>query len=258
METEMKNSGKFILLCAMLSTFTMTNPIFAQQNQKKQVNKISDVREERRKVMNIKVEATTQDAGKPIQKAKITSNDNIQTLLENRQSFRDFAEGDSLNARELAAILWCANGTNREGKGRTAPSALAMNLIDIYVFNKSGVYKWDPVSSTILPISSADMRIETGMQEFVQNAALNLVMVFDSKKIEKQKPDMELEKDKAAIYAAIEAGAISENIYLTCAALNLGTVVRGSFDNDKILNILQLMPENCSVICAQSIGRMPK
>ena len=167
----MKNSGKFILLCAMLSTFTLTNPIFAQQNQKKQVNKISDVREERRKVMNFKVEATTQDAGKPIQKAKITSNDNIQTLLENRQSFRDFAEGDSLNARELAAILWCANGTNREGKGRTAPSAFAMNLIDIYVFNKNGVYKWDPVSSTILPISSADMRIETGMQEFVQNAA---------------------------------------------------------------------------------------
>ena len=108
------------------------------------------------------------------------------------------------------------------------------------------------------PNAEPILRIETGMQEFVQNAALNLVMVFDSKKIEKQKPDMELEKDKAAIYAAIEAGAISENIYLTCAALNLGTVVRGSFDNDKILNILQLMPENCSVICAQSIGRMPK
>ena len=54
-----------------------------------------------------------------------------------------------------------------------------------------------------------------------------------------------------ASYANV--GFISQNIYLFCAANSLGTVVRGSFDNEKLRKAMRLEDGEVIILC-QTVG----
>ena len=51
----------------------------------------------------------------------------------------------------------------------------------------------------------------------------------------------------------VDCGFISQNIYLYCASVGLGTVVRGSFNGDELAKILKL-DEKQKVVLTQIIG----
>ncbi len=60
--------------------------------------------------------------------------------------------------------------------------------------------------------------------------------------------------DEARINAAcVNAAFIAQNVYLFCASEGLSCVVRGSFDGDKLQEIMQLGNDKVSVL-AQSVG----
>jgi nitroreductase len=122
--------------------------------------------------------------------------------------------------------------------------------IDVYVALPEGVYLYDAKAHELKPVLAGDHRQDTGMQDFVGTAAVNLIYVADQTKMSKGSAD-----DKT-LYSAADAGFIAQNVYLFCASQDLACVVRGSIERDKLARTLQLRVDQ-KIILAQSVG-IPK
>ena len=149
----------------------------------------------------------------------------------------------------LSNLLWAAYGVNRPGSGkRTAPSAVNLQEIDIYVAMPEGLYLYDAKLHLLTPVLAGDIRAKTGTQGFVKNAAINLIYVADFSRMERMKSD-----ELKAFYSAADTGFISQNVYLFCASEGLSTVVRGMIDRPNLAKVMGLDPHQ-KIILAQSVG----
>ncbi|MDD5491901.1 MAG: SagB/ThcOx family dehydrogenase [bacterium] len=167
----------------------------------------------------------------------------IQALRE-RKSSREFS-GKELSLQSISDLLWAANGINRPDSGhKTAPSAMNMQEIDIYLAKADGLYLFDARQNILLPIAGEDIRALTGQQPFVKEAPLNLIYVADMGKTSGKDADF---------YAGTDTGFISENVYLYCASAGLATVVRGLIDKPVLAKAMKLRP-NQKIILAQTVG----
>ena len=86
-----------------------------------------------------------------------------------------------------------------------------------------------------------------GKQDTGTTATPNIVIVADTNRMDPADDNRQLAT------ASINAGYISENIYLYCAATGLGTVARGSFDA-KVLTTLLSLKDNQMIILCQTVG----
>ncbi len=119
--------------------------------------------------------------------------------------------------------------------------------IDIYVATADGLYLYDAKGHVLNPILSEDIRAMTGRQDYVKDAAINLIYVADYAKMGTST------KEDKDLYSAADTGFISENVYLYCASEGLATVVRGSIDRQALAKAMKLRPDQ-KVILAQSVG----
>ncbi len=185
---------------------------------------------------DISLPAPDMKGGKPL----------METLRE-RRTERDFSS-DPLSTQQLSDLLWAASGINRPEEGlRTSPTARNCQEIDIYVAMASGLYMYDPKGNALVNISGDDIREATGMQPFVKEAPVNLILVLDRDKASSL-------GEKTDFYAACDTGYISQNVYLYCASEGLATVARGWFD-EKALSLAMKLPENKKAVLAQTVGR---
>ena len=162
----------------------------------------------------------------------------LMEALNKRQSIRSYTH-QAIDNQTLSNLLWAAWGYNRDNK-RTAPSALDKQEIDLYVVLPSGAYLYDAKGNKLVLVTGEDVRKTVGApQEFSQNAPLNIVLVSD-----KTKGDH-----------AMNAGYISQNIYLFCASEGLGTVARGGFKADDIRKALNLS-QNQKPVLVQPVGKV--
>jgi SagB-type dehydrogenase family enzyme len=174
----------------------------------------------------------------------------LMQCLKERHTSRDFSL-EALPPQTLSNLLWAAWGINRPENGhRTAPSAMNWQEMDVYVALPEGVFLYDAKSNELKPVLAGDHRKDTGMQDFVGTAAVNLIYVADQTKMSKGSAD-----DKT-LYSAADAGFIAQNVYLFCASQDLACVVRGSIERDKLARTLQLRADQ-KIILAQSVG-IPK
>jgi SagB-type dehydrogenase family enzyme len=168
--------------------------------------------------------------------------------IKERKSSRDFSE-KALSLQDLSNVVWCANGINRPETGqRTSPSAMNRQDIDVYAVLKEGIYLYEAKKHQLVPVLSGDYRKNTGMQDFVGTAPLNLVYVSDTSKLGSGG-----DRENMVMTAAIDAGHCSQNVYLYGAAANLAVVVRGYIDKAKMAEIMKLKPEQM-IIIAQTVG----
>ncbi len=171
----------------------------------------------------------------------------LMEALQVRQSTRDFS-GKELSLQVLSDLLWAAFGVNRPESGkRTAPSARNWQEIDIYVAFEKGLYLYNAASHSLNPVLSKDVRAQTGMQDFVGTAPVNLVYVADFSRMGNASDDQK------RMYAAADTGFIAQNVYLFCASAGLGTVVRGALDREELARAMELAP-GLHVTFAQTIG----
>ncbi len=63
----------------------------------------------------------------------------LMEALSLRQSVREMS-GREIPLNTLSNLLWAAQGVNREDGKRTAPSAMNMQEIDVYVYTSRAVY----------------------------------------------------------------------------------------------------------------------
>ena len=167
-------------------------------------------------------------------------------VLKNRKSTREFGP-QKLSSQTLSNLLWAAFGINRPDGHRTAPSAMNWQEVSIYVATAEGVYLYDAQPHALKPVLAGDLRAATGTQDYVKDAAVNLVYVSDMSKTSR------VTAAEAEKYTAADVGFIAQNVYLYCASEGLAVVVRGSIDRPALAKTLKLPPQQ-QIILAQSVG----
>lgn len=171
----------------------------------------------------------------------------LMDALQRRQSQREFRP-EALAPQQLSDLLWAAAGINRtEHGGRTAPSAMNAQEVDLYVALPQGLYRYAPQRHVLQLIKAEDVRRVTGYQDFVDSAALDLIFVADHTRMKL------VPAAQRTAYASVAAGAMAQNVYLYCAAVGLATVVRAWFDRDALTQALGLTPDQ-QLLLTQTVG----
>ena len=170
----------------------------------------------------------------------------LTAALKLRRSTREYSDRP-LSAQMLSDLLWAAFGINRPSGDRTAPYWRHVMVIDIYAVMADGVWLYEPKAHTLLPHMNADIRAQTGLQDFVATAPLNLVYVAHGERM------TDVSAEDRRLYASVDAAFIGQNVYLYCASEGLGSVFRGAVDYPKLGRALQL-PESQFVTFAQTVG----
>jgi SagB-type dehydrogenase family enzyme len=199
----------------------------------------------------IKLPPPQTEGGKPLMQA-----------LKLRQSTRGgFGPDVKLSMQVLSNLLWAADGVNRTGGHRTAPSAADWQNIDIYVTTADGLFLYDPLQHVLKVISKVDVRATAGLdgagamkQDFVKTAPLNLIYIADLAKAQfGGKPMKEVEDS----WSFANVGFIAQNVYLYCASEGLACIVRAMVDKDAIAKTLNLRPDQ-RVILSQTVAHFKK
>jgi nitroreductase len=170
----------------------------------------------------------------------------LMEALAARYSSREFAR-DPLSMQMLSNLLWAAYGINRAGGGRTAPSALNAQEIDVFVALPAGAYRYDAAANRLDLVAASDLRSVTGYQDFVDEAPLDLVYVADHTRMGLV-PVAQRES-----FASAAAGAIAQNVYLFAAGNGLATVIRAWIDRAAIADALGLTHDQ-QVLLSQTVG----
>ena len=170
----------------------------------------------------------------------------LMEAIARRHSAREFSTRE-LPLALLSNLLWAADGVNRADGGRTAPSAMNAQEIDVYVALPSGAYLYDAAANALQLVAGSDIRRVTGYQDFVDEAALDLVYVADHGRM-KLVPVASRES-----FASAAAGAIAQNVYLFAAGNSLSTVIRAWIDRDAIAKALGLGHDH-QVLLSQTVG----
>lgn len=159
----------------------------------------------------------------------------LMHTLSHRSSIREYAQ-TQLDNETLSTLLWAANGINRPENGkRTAPSAVNAQDIVLYVTMDMGTFVYLPKEHALQLVCTTDLRKAVAhTQDFAAVAPLSIILVSDLTKFPFDDPQ------RATLLGAMDAGYVSQNIYLYSAADNLATVARGTMDKAAIQQALQL------------------
>ena len=170
-------------------------------------------------------------------------------LIKSRRSRREFRESE-ISFQDFSTLCFCADGITGEKWGiklRTAPSAGALYPVNLFIFvNKverlrEGVWLYKPETHSVVlripqNLSRELCRIAVDQDEVVR-ASCVFVMIGDLKRI------LPKYGKRSIRYMYLEAGHISQNIYLCAEALGLGAVAIGAFYDDDLREILELTEE---------------
>jgi len=156
----------------------------------------------------------------------------------------DFQKAKDLSLSEISELLWAANGVNRQSEGkRTAPSAMNVQEVDVYVLAKTGAYKYNAQNHSLNLAASGDLRaLAAGSQTDFASAPIILLLVSDVSKFP--------HGDDASRrnLGSIDAGIVSQNISLLCSGTGLITRVRVSMDADGLSKALKLTASQIPVL----------
>lgn len=177
----------------------------------------------------------------------------IEECIFKRRSIRKFSNRE-IEIQKISQILWVAQGKNFFK--RTVPSAGAIYPLEIYVFlKKKGLYSYSFKNSLLKREIEEDLNENllkkltkySLNQNFIYSAPLNIIICVDYPKI------IQGYGERGKRYALIEVGHCAQNIHLQAVSLGLGSVPIGAFQDNKILQLLNL-PKNLEPIYIIPIG----
>jgi hypothetical protein len=176
-------------------------------------------------------------------KPEIVAGMPLMQALAQRKTTRAFLD-KPLPPQTLSNLLWAAFGVNRPrdvkpGLGRTAPSAMNSQDIELDVLLADGVYVYDAEQNLLRPVLAGDARAKIGTAP-AAHAAVTIVYV-------------------AAVNdgsAQVDVGFIGQNVYLFAASegLNAWFYALHGQDAAAILNLAA----GKHALYGQSVGYPPK
>ena len=133
----------------------------------------------------------------------------LGNALAQRRSERKFSDKE-ISMQTLSTLLWAACGVSDPKSGKiTAPSAVNMQDVKVYVCSKSGACLYNAKANTLTKVSDKNLLDAiAGRQAFAKEAPISLVLV--STKDSDRSPN-----DR---WGAMDTGYVSQNIYLACTA----------------------------------------
>lgn len=173
----------------------------------------------------------------------------LESLLVSRRSERLFLDA-SITLDDVSSILWAACGTLPDGR-MTVPSAGALYPLEVCLVAGSvdgiepALYRYLPLEGVLEPLSEGDFRNALAEaclgQPWVAVAPASVVICAH--------PGVTASRygDRGERYVAMEAGHSSQNVYLMCEALGLGTVAVGAFDDSLVAEVLGLDEETVAL-----------
>ena len=170
----------------------------------------------------------------------------LMQALNERKSGREFSS-EKLPLTTLSSLLWAAWGINRPDGHRTAPSAQNKQEMDVYVAMSDGLYLYETAQNQLRKILSDDIRAATGMQDYVKDAAIDLIYVADVAKAGWK------DQESIEFYSGADTSFLAQNVYLFCASEKLSAVVRGSIRRPELAKLMKLRPDQ-KITLAQSVG----
>ncbi len=166
----------------------------------------------------------------------------LMQALAQRHSSRSF-RSDELSTQVLGDLLWAGFGVNRPESGkRTAPSALNMQDIHIYMAVRQGVWHYEASTHSLKAILIEDVRALTHP---AGDAPIQLIYVS-------RYPAGYSEADMLA-WSWAHSGFIAQNVYLYCSAAGLATVVRSSLTRPPLAEKMGL-GQNEHITLVQAVG----
>ncbi|MFP4616899.1 MAG: SagB/ThcOx family dehydrogenase, partial [Candidatus Paceibacterota bacterium] len=172
------------------------------------------------------------------------STTSIEEALKGRRSVRSFKDLEA-DKEVVSQLLWAAQGiTENETGSRTAPSAGGTYPLEVYLVVRKvktldpGVYHYIPGAHSLVKIKdgylSNDLATAALGQSFVGNASFNIVLCgFYGRTTDRY-------DERGERYVHMEVGHAAQNVYLQCESLDLGAVVVGAFDDERVKKALEL------------------
>jgi SagB-type dehydrogenase family enzyme len=155
----------------------------------------------------------------------------LEAALAARRSVREFAPGP-LELKDVAQLLWAAQGvTSPDGK-RTAPSAMHRYPLELVVVARDvqglapGAYRYLPGKHALQPLAPTAAgepqlaRVSPQPQVAAAPAVFVVAVVYARMG----------RSPRERAYADMEVGLAGENLLLQATALGLGSVVTGGID----------------------------
>ena len=177
----------------------------------------------------------------------------MQALAE-RRSKRKWSD-KPLSEQDISNLLWAACGitkpeTKQSKSKRTAPSACNSQEIKIYVARQDGLFLFAEKEHQLVQILTKDIRANSGTQKMMHSAPLGLIYVTDYSRMTSI---FFRNNYQRWFISGVDAGFISQNVYLYCAAAKLNTVVLGLVNREKLHKIMGLKePEK--IVMTQVVG----
>lgn len=157
----------------------------------------------------------------------------VMETFQQRKSSREYSQ-EQLSEQDLSDLLWAACGVNRDNGNLTAPTAMNRQEIRLYVVCEKGISLYDPKAHTLTQVVEGDHRgLVASSQAFAKEAPISLLMVGDLDKFGSNSPH-------AQTMVAVDAGIVSQNIDIFCAAAGLATVPRATMDVKALQSLLGL------------------
>jgi SagB-type dehydrogenase family enzyme len=171
----------------------------------------------------------------------------LAEALEARRTVRRFA-ARPLDLPQVSQLLWGADGTSDPRGLRTSPSAGATYPLDLYlvvgergVVNlPAGVYHYLVAENALTPLAPGDLRAAVARaslhQTWMAEAPVMVVITGEYRRC------MGRYGQRGIRYTHMEAGNVSQNLFLAAEALGLGAGIVGAFDDQALAQVLKLPP----------------
>jgi len=175
----------------------------------------------------------------------------LEEALTKRRSVREFSD-TPLTLTELGQLLWAAQGTTHPAGLRTAPSAGALYPLEVYAVTREGVYHYQPQGHRIGVHIQGDVRSALHAAALRQDPVLKAPAVIVIAAVY-ARTSQKYGAERSPRYVHLEAGHAAQNVLLQAAALNLGTVPIGAFEDNKVQQVL-LLPSDQQPLYLIPIG----
>lgn len=168
--------------------------------------------------------------------AEALSDADLLDAMSRRGSVRDLAP-DPLTQAEVAALLWSAQGISAPSGARTVPSAGALYPLEVYVVTSQEVLRYVPATASVevRRDDQAKVQVAEAISNVPASRAYALIIITGV-------PDRITGKyaERGIRYMWMESGHAAQNLLVSAAALGLGAVTIGAFDDGGVSAALGL------------------
>ncbi|MHC4122744.1 MAG: SagB/ThcOx family dehydrogenase [Planctomycetota bacterium] len=186
----------------------------------------------------------------------------VETAVRKRRSVRNYSK-KPVTLSQLSQLLFAAGGVTGRMYGqllRSSPSAGALYPFEIYtVINNvqdlpKGIYHYSALDHSLELVKAGDFTskiTDAGLeQDMLGQAGVTFILsaIFDRTRCKYG--------ERGFRYVYIEAGHISQNIYLQSVSLGLGSVCVGAFVDEKVNQLIDIDGQNEAVIYLHAVGSL--